>query len=161
MSQCSSHLQLPTRLLQLLKLEPGSRREQLRLSREEINVLILVCDGNIVHASCENMFGLPMKNKLCQRLCSAKQRLPLPQPPKNELSLSNIQKWNDIRAHSHLFRITTPIRAGRLRDLLSEHPNRRLVESVDEGLKRGFWPWAVTKNSTTPAIVDNARLQKR
>ena len=83
---------------------------------------------------------------------------PLPQPPKNELS--DIQKWNVIRAHSHLFRITTPIRAGRLCDLLSEHPNRPLVESVEEGLKHGFWPWAVTKNSTAPAIVDNARLQK-
>ena len=83
---------------------------------------------------------------------------PLPQPPKNELS--DIQKWNVIRAHSHLFRITTPIRAGRLCDLLSEHPNRPLVESVEEGLKHGFWPWAVTKNSTAPAIVDNAQLQK-
>ena len=83
---------------------------------------------------------------------------PLPRPPENELS--SLEKWETICTHSHLFRITTPIRADRLRDLLSKHPNRLLVESVDEGLKHGFWPWAVTKNSAAPSIIDNARLQK-
>ena len=83
---------------------------------------------------------------------------PLPRPPENELS--SLEKWETICTHSHLFRITTPIRADRLRNLLSKHPNRLLVESVDQGLKHGFWPWAVTKNSTAPSIIDNARLQK-
>ena len=83
---------------------------------------------------------------------------PLPRPSDNELS--NVQKWDVIRTHSHLFRITTPIHTGRLCDLLSKHPNRSLVESVDEGLKCGFWPWAITENSAAPSIVDNARLQK-
>ena len=81
---------------------------------------------------------------------------PLPRPPENELS--SLEKWEIICTHSHLFRITTPIRADRLHDLLSKHPNQLLVESVDEGLKHGFWPWAVTKNSTAPSIIDNARL---
>jgi hypothetical protein len=83
---------------------------------------------------------------------------PLPQPPENELL--SVKKWEVIRTHSYLFQITTPIHVDRLRFLLSEHPNRPLVKSVDEGLKHGFWPWAVTENSTAPSIVDNARLQK-
>jgi len=29
-----------------------------------------------------------------------------------------------------------------------------------EGLRTGFWPWAITINSSAPSIVDNSRLQK-
>ena len=35
-----------------------------------------------------------------------------------------------------------------------------LVESTCKGLKTGFWPWAITVNSSAPSIVDNATLQK-
>ena len=47
--------------------------------------------------------------------------LPLPQPPKNELT--STEKWEVIRTRSHLFRITTPIHINRLHALLSKHPN--------------------------------------
>jgi hypothetical protein len=83
---------------------------------------------------------------------------PIPGPPANELQ--NVNKLNVIKSQPHLFRITTPIRVDRFLDLLATHPNRPLVESVGEGLRIGFWPWAVTANSDLPSIVDNARLQQ-
>ena len=73
-SQCCSHLQLLARLLQLL--ESRSRREQLRLSRQKIGVLILVCDGNVVLVSYEIMFGPMMRNKMYQQHFSARQHPP-------------------------------------------------------------------------------------
>lgn len=83
---------------------------------------------------------------------------PFPSPPQNELA--DVQKWNVIKHHSHLFRITTPIHVDRFYELLATHPNRPLVESACAGLKNGFWPWANTFGSDAPPIVDNARLQK-
>jgi hypothetical protein len=83
---------------------------------------------------------------------------PVPGPPLNELR--NARKLAVIRDQPHLFRITTPIHINRFHELLATHPNRPLVESVCEGLRIGFWPWAVTDNSNAPPIVDNARLQR-
>ena len=83
---------------------------------------------------------------------------PVPSPPANEFL--NSQKLQTIKSNLHLFRITTPIHIDRFRDLLTTHPNRPLVESVCDGLRVGFWPWAVTHNSEEPSVVDNARLQK-
>jgi hypothetical protein len=83
---------------------------------------------------------------------------PLPEPPENELS--STEKWEVIRARPHLFRITTPIHVDRFYELLSTHPNRPPVESMNKGLRVGFWPWAITLGSDAPSIVDNAQLQK-
>ena len=83
---------------------------------------------------------------------------PLLNPPPNKFL--NNQKLQTIRNYPHLFRITTPIHINRLRELLAPHPNRPLVESICNGLRVGFWPWAVTLNSNEPPIVDNARLQR-
>jgi len=83
---------------------------------------------------------------------------PVPHPPQNEL-LSK-EKWNVIKTCPHLFRITTPINVNRFHELLTSHPNRALVESVCEGLRTGFWPWAVTEGSDAPSVVGNAILQK-
>jgi hypothetical protein len=82
---------------------------------------------------------------------------PVPGPPENEL-LDTV-RLNLIKDQPHLFHITTPIQINRLRELLLTHPNRPLVESVCKGLEVGFWPWADTRNSNAPLIVDNARLQ--
>jgi hypothetical protein len=84
---------------------------------------------------------------------------PVPGLPQNELL--DVTKLNVIKNYPHLFHITTPIRVNRFHELLASHPNRPLVESVCEGLRVGFWPWAVTGYySDVPSIVDNARLQK-
>ena len=83
---------------------------------------------------------------------------PVPQPPQNKL-LSK-EKWDFIKSHPHLFRITTPINVDRFGSLLASHPNQTLVKSVCEGLCSGFWPWAITENLDALSIVDNAVLQK-
>ena len=83
---------------------------------------------------------------------------PVPRPPKNELL--NIKKLNIIQNYPHLFYIMTPIHVNHFCKLLESHPNRPLVNSICEGLKSGFWPWAVTFNSDAPSIVNNACLQK-
>ena len=80
---------------------------------------------------------------------------PAPRLPKNELL--NIEKLNIIQNYPHLL---TPIQVNHFCKLLESHPNRPLVNSICEGLKSGFWPWAVTFNSDAPLIVDNSCLQK-
>jgi len=83
---------------------------------------------------------------------------PVPQSPQNKLL--NKEKWDIIKSHPHLFRITTPIDVDCFGSLLVSHPNQALVKSVCKGLCSGFWPWAITKNLDMPSIVDNAVLQK-
>ncbi|KAF8814652.1 hypothetical protein BYT27DRAFT_7081565 [Phlegmacium glaucopus] len=83
---------------------------------------------------------------------------PVPKPPPNEIH--NKVAWRTIRDYSHLFQITTPVKVECLHALSVTHPNRPFVNSICEGLVDGFWPWAVTYASDTPAIVDNATLQR-
>ncbi|KAF8238116.1 hypothetical protein L208DRAFT_1243471 [Tricholoma matsutake] len=83
---------------------------------------------------------------------------PVPYPPHNELN--NQVALATINSYPHLFHITTPVKVMHFNQLLSLHPNQPLVESVCQGLVKGFWPWAVMKHSAAPDIVDNATLQK-
>lgn len=45
-----------------------------------------------------------------------------------------------IKAHPDLFKIVTPIKVDRFVRLLSRHPNRALIASVERGFREGFWP---------------------
>jgi hypothetical protein len=83
---------------------------------------------------------------------------PVPCPPHNELD--NRVTLTTINSYPHLFHVTTPVKIEHFHQLLTSHPNQALVESVCQGLEDGFWPWAITKHSTAPSIVDNALLQK-
>ena len=63
---------------------------------------------------------------------------PLPRPPQHLLEdptiLAALERYrNDIK-------VETPFHVGRLRSLLSDHPNRPFIESVLWGLENGFWP---------------------
>ncbi|KAI5124410.1 hypothetical protein M0805_008294 [Coniferiporia weirii] len=80
---------------------------------------------------------------------------PLPAPPSvNELPIDLV---NTVRNHPELFKIVTPIDVDIFEALLKLHPNRKFVESVVEGLRRGFWPFAQIPYDMT---VDESRKQK-
>ncbi|KAF6756998.1 hypothetical protein DFP72DRAFT_809721, partial [Ephemerocybe angulata] len=65
---------------------------------------------------------------------------PLPSPPHHVLEDPDVT--STLESHPHLFRIVTPINIDRFEQLLSSHPNRPFVDSVLDGLRNGFWPWA-------------------
>ena len=67
---------------------------------------------------------------------------PLPRPPSSELA--NPITSRTIREHPALFNVSTPIIIERFQRLLRNHPNQPFVQSVCEGLRNGFWPWADT-----------------
>jgi hypothetical protein len=82
----------------------------------------------------------------------------VPRPPQNDLL--NVKRQNVISSYPHLFHITTPIQVNHFHELLTTHPNHPLVESVCEGLRLKFWPWASTSGSNVPSVVNNTHLQK-
>ncbi|KAI0086078.1 hypothetical protein BDY19DRAFT_868952, partial [Irpex rosettiformis] len=50
--------------------------------------------------------------------------------------------WETINNNSDLFCITTPVNVDRFEELLRNHPNKPLVDSVLYGFRHGFWPFA-------------------
>ena len=77
---------------------------------------------------------------------------PLPRPPKSELD--NPITTITIRNNLPLFQIITPININKFHSLLQTHPNHIFVESVCQGLHKGFWPWADTLKDNYPAKHD-------
>ncbi|KAF9061202.1 hypothetical protein BDP27DRAFT_1142484, partial [Rhodocollybia butyracea] len=75
---------------------------------------------------------------------------PLPRPPSNEIL--NDTAIQTIKQYPHLFHLTTPIKPN----LLQNHPNRPLVNSVLQGLRYGFWPWAETDIPSMPSTLDRS-----
>ena len=67
---------------------------------------------------------------------------PLPCPPLAELD--NPITTKTIRDHASLFQVSTPIHIDRFHHLLRNHPNQPFMQSVCDGLRDGFWPWADT-----------------
>ena len=80
---------------------------------------------------------------------------PLPRPPVTEFD--NTSALQTIASHPDLFRIVTPIKVDVLEKLTASHPNRPFVESVLDGLRFGFWPWAVTNRQGYPLTHDESR----
>ncbi|KAJ3489182.1 hypothetical protein NLI96_g2316 [Meripilus lineatus] len=76
---------------------------------------------------------------------------PLPGPPQTELL--NTPASQTINKNPDLFKVSTPINVERFEFLLRGHPNRPLVESVCEGLRSGFWPFAET-NPSAPRTLE-------
>ncbi|KAI0082949.1 hypothetical protein BDY19DRAFT_216431 [Irpex rosettiformis] len=62
---------------------------------------------------------------------------PLPYPPSG-----SALAWETIIKNPVLFSITTPINVDHLEELLRDHPNKPLVDSVLYGFRHGFWPFA-------------------
>jgi hypothetical protein len=62
-----------------------------------------------------------------------------------------------LRERPELFGIVTPINVEALERLTATHPNRPFVESVIEGLRSGFWPWARTDKEDYPVTLDASK----
>ena len=77
---------------------------------------------------------------------------PLPRPPLSELE--NQVTTHTINHYSHLFNVSTPINVNRFEQLLQTHPNQPLVQSVCEGLRFGFWPFAEPDMEVFPSTLE-------
>ena len=77
---------------------------------------------------------------------------PLPRPPSVQLMQPIVS--DTVSKHSHLFKIVSPIKINRFKDLLIDHPNQPLVKSVCDGLMYGFWPWADIWKPDYPETLD-------
>jgi hypothetical protein len=61
-----------------------------------------------------------------------------------------------INRHPGLFTVSTPINVDNFESLLTNHPNRPFVNSVLDGLRNGFWPWADTHIGEYPDTLDES-----
>ena len=84
--------------------------------------------------------------------------LPLPRPPVSELS--NPVAIDTIARNPELFKVVTPIKINIFESLLSDHPNQPFVQSVCDGLRFGFWPWATTLRPDYPTELDLSQQVK-
>lgn len=77
--------------------------------------------------------------------------------------LRNTAALDSISKNPHIFKIVTPFNVDRFESLLSDHPNRPLVNSVCKGLREGFWPHANTSSFIPfdPELVPNHRMGGR
>ena len=80
---------------------------------------------------------------------------PLERPPQSALDDEPVSKT--IRENPHLFKIITPVQIDVFESYLASHPNRNFVQSVCDGLREGFWPWAVTPSPGFPTVCDESR----
>jgi hypothetical protein len=79
----------------------------------------------------------------------------LSQPPQIESENLSVQKT--LNERPDLFQIVTPINVETLDRLCMRHPNCPFVESVLEGLRSGFWPWATTIQEGYPLTHDESK----
>ncbi|KIY47447.1 hypothetical protein FISHEDRAFT_74644 [Fistulina hepatica ATCC 64428] len=93
----------------------------------------------------------PKKESLADTSLTMK---PVPTPPVKVLA--NPAAVATITNFPHLFPIVTPVDVPNFEDLLRDHPNRPLVNSVCRSLREGFWPWASTAHGDYPDTYDNA-----
>jgi hypothetical protein len=80
----------------------------------------------------------------------------LPRPSVEELHSEPALKT--VAERADLFKIVSPIKVSVLERLTAAHPNRPFVESVIEGIKFGFWPWASTVKEGYPQTHDESKL---
>ena len=80
---------------------------------------------------------------------------PLPRPPKSEYENSLAQQT--LHERPDLFRVVSSIKVEVLDQLVKNHPGRRFVSSVLDGLREGFWPWAITSKEGYPITHDETK----
>jgi hypothetical protein len=61
-----------------------------------------------------------------------------------------------ISSHPDLFTVNTPIQVDNLERLLVHHPNPSFANSVVNGFREGFWPWADTHIGDYPNTLDES-----
>ena len=67
------------------------------------------------------------------------------------------QNGRKLHNHLDLFKIVTPIHIHTFESYLETHPNPLFVQSVCQGLREGFWPWASTNRADYPLINNESR----
>jgi hypothetical protein len=80
---------------------------------------------------------------------------PLEGPPQSAFDNKPVTKT--IHENPHLFKIVTPINVDIFETYLATHPNRNFVRSVCDGLREGFWPWAVTPSPGYPTTNNESK----
>jgi hypothetical protein len=80
---------------------------------------------------------------------------PLPQPP--QIESENLLAQQTLNEKPELFKIVTPINIETLEQLSIHHPNRPFVESILEGFRNGFWPWATTVREGYPLTHNESK----
>jgi len=80
---------------------------------------------------------------------------PLPQPSAREYD--NLSVNQTLLDYLELFEIITPVKVSVLEQMMWCHPNRAFIESMLEGLRDGFWPWAMTAQAGYPVTHDESR----
>ena len=80
---------------------------------------------------------------------------PLPRPPIAEFD--NLPALQTLAERPDLFKIVTPVKVDVLERLTTSHPNRPFVQSVLDGLRYGFWPWAITNREGYPLMHDESK----
>jgi len=80
-----------------------------------------------------------------------------PLPPPSQQEFKNLAARQTINEHPELFAIVSPINVEALETLTSSHPNKDFVESVLEGLREGFWPWASAVKEGYPLTWDESK----
>jgi hypothetical protein len=80
---------------------------------------------------------------------------PLEGPPQSALDDEPVKKT--INENPHLFKVVTPVRVDIFESYLTSHPNKDFVRSVCDGLREGFWPWAITPSLGYPIINDESK----
>ena len=71
--------------------------------------------------------------------------------------LANRLVCGTIQSRPDLFKIITPVKISRLKQLLASHPNQPFVNSLVRSLQDGFWPWADTSREPLEITRNNNR----
>lgn len=69
---------------------------------------------------------------------------------------NNYYAMKTINENPNLFKIITPIHIETFENYLISHPNQPFVKSVIQGLRDGFWPWAMTNQPGYPITNDES-----
>ena len=124
--------------------------ENLRVEKETEDVLFGMRPRYLRH----NLWMMDTDPKITAADWTATAR-PLPRPPLSEFD--NLLALNTIAERSDLFKIVSPVKVEELERLTMTHPNRPFVESIIEGVRNGFWPWASTNKEGYPLTHDESK----
>jgi hypothetical protein len=80
---------------------------------------------------------------------------PLPAVP--HAMANNPVAMKTISDHNSLFHVITPIKVDKLWQLLQDHPNQPLVQSILRGLSEGVWPYAIIEDDAPDTFDFSSR----
>src|SRR5882724_11230954 len=83
---------------------------------------------------------------------------PLPNVPISKLH--NPVPNSTITSHPHLFKIITLVKVDRFEQLLATRPDQSLIQSMCQGFREGFWPFAFFAVNSTDTWDGSAHVLK-